>query len=70
MLKLKGKSLSDYANYLGVARQQISNKKNSDSFTADDLIKLADFTDTSLTFADNKGHRLITFDDEDLSKKK
>lgn len=67
LLAMYGKTLSDYANHMNVSKQQISNKKKTDSFKADDFIKLAELTNTQLAFIDNKGKPVITFDSNDLS---
>lgn len=67
LLKLKGLNLAGYAEYLKVSRQQITNKKKTDSFKADDLIQLAELTNTTLCFVDEKGKILISFDSDDLS---
>lgn len=55
---------------MNVSRQQISNKKKTDTFRADELINLSLMTDTSLVFIDNKtGKVLITLDKDDISTK-
>ena len=64
-----GKELQDYAEHLQISRQQLSNKKNSDAFKADDLIMLADLTDTTLALVDKNGKVVVEFTKEDLSKK-
>ena len=67
LLKLKGLNMSNYAKYMNVSRQQISNKKKNDTFRADELIKLAELTDTTLAFNDKEtGKTLIEFDKEDI----
>ncbi len=70
LLRLRDKTLSSFAAYLGVSRQQIANKKRKDSFTVDEFIRLADFTDTTLCFVDNKtGEILMKFDaKEDVAR--
>ena len=68
LLKLKGLNLASYADYLKVSRQQITNKKKADSFKADDLIQLAELTNTKMCFVDEKGDILISFNSDDLSK--
>ena len=63
LLKLKGLNMSNYAKYMNVSRQQISNKKKNDTFRADELIKLAELTDTTLAFNDKEtGKTLIEFE--------
>jgi hypothetical protein len=67
LLSLNKKNFTDYANYMNVSKQQLSNKKKSDSFKADELIKLAEMTGTILAFNDkNTGKPLIEFDISDL----
>lgn len=71
LLSLKGKNFSDYADYMKVSKQQISNKKKTDTFRADELIELADLTNTTLAFNDNEtGKPLIEFDKSDLKESK
>lgn len=67
LLAMKGKNLTDYAEYMKVSKQQISNKKKTDSFKADDLIKLAELTGTQLAFIDKNSEPIIKFDSSDLS---
>lgn len=67
LLAMNGKTLSDYANYMNVSKQQISNKKKSDTFKVDDFIQLAELTGTQLAFIDKNGKTVITFDTDDLS---
>lgn len=52
MIKLKGKSLVDLADYLGMSRQALSNKFYRDSFSGEDLLKIASFLDCKLAFID------------------
>lgn len=68
LLKLKNMSMSDFARFKNVSRQQISNKKKNDTFRADELIELAELTNTKLAFIDEKGNALITFNIEDIKK--
>lgn len=68
LLKFKGLNLARYAEFLKVSKQQITNKKKADSFKADDLIQLAELTNTKLCFVDEKGDILISFNSDDLSK--
>ena len=50
LLKLKGKTHSELAQFMGVSTQSISNKIYRDSFSAEDLIKIADFLCCDLAF--------------------
>ena len=47
---LSGKSKAELAKYLGISRQSLSNKFSRGSFSAEDLIKIADFTGSTLLF--------------------
>lgn len=53
MIKLKGKSLAGLATYLGMSRQALSNKFYRDSFSGEDLLKIASFLDCKLAFLDD-----------------
>ena len=53
MIKLKGKSLAGLAVYLGMSRQALSNKFYRDSFSGEDLLKIASFLDCKLAFLDD-----------------
>lgn len=70
LLSFKSKKNSSLAEALGLARQQaLTTKYARESFTSDDLIKLAELTDTQLCFVDKKtGDILIKFDSEDIKK--
>ena len=67
LLALKGKSLTEYAEFMKVSKQQISNKKKTDTFKVDDFINLAELTETRLAFIDKNGEPIIKFDSNDLS---
>lgn len=70
LLKLKGLNMSDFAKFLNVSRQQLSNKKKTDTFRSDEFIKLAEYTNTTLAFIDKTtGKPLIEFDINDLPEK-
>lgn len=70
LLKLKGLNMSDFAKYMNVSRQQLSNKKKTDTFRSDEFIKLAEMTNTTLAFVDNEtGKTLIEFDSSDIENK-
>lgn len=69
LLMLKGVKNGDYATALGLARQQaLTTKYARESFTSDDLIKLADLTGTELAFNGKEtGKAVVTFDSNDLN---
>ena len=69
LIKMSGSNVARFASHLNVSRQQLTNKKKTDAFTADDLIQLADFTNTSLCFVDKKGKVVLEFDMDDLQEK-
>ncbi len=69
LLKLKDMNISDFARHLNVSRQQISNKKKNDTFRADELIQLAELTNTNLSFTDKEtGKIIMSFDINDVQK--
>lgn len=60
--------MSDFARFKNVSRQQISNKKKTDTFRADELIEVAQLTNTKLAFIDENNNPVIIFDENDLKK--
>ena len=67
-LKLEGKKIEELAEMLNISRQSMSNKFYRDSFSAEDLIKIADFLGYSLAFVSNNQN--ITFSMDDIKQKK
>jgi transcriptional regulator with XRE-family HTH domain len=64
LLKLKGKSNSGLADYLGISVQALSNKFYRDSYSGDDLVKIAAFLECELAFiVDNSTKIALTLDD-------
>lgn len=62
LLECYGKSRKDVAGVLGLSSEQaVTNKYGRDSFTAQDLIKIADCCGVSLAFVDENGKAVITF---------
>ena len=68
LLKLKDMSMSDFARFKNVSRQQISNKKKNDTFRADELIEVALLTNTKLAFIDENNNPVIIFGENDIKK--
>lgn len=70
LLSMKDIKNSQYADILKLARQQaLTTKYARESFTSDDLIKLALLTNTRLSFIDNETNKeLISFDENDIKK--
>jgi transcriptional regulator with XRE-family HTH domain len=50
LLKLKGKNNQGLAEYLGISSQALSNKFYRDSYSGEDLIKIAAFLECELAF--------------------
>lgn len=48
LLVLRDKSTKDLATHLGITEQALRNKYNRDSFSTDDLIKIAQFVGCEL----------------------
>lgn len=63
-INLSGKSKTELAEYLNISNQSLSNKLSRGSFSAEDLIKIADFTgSTSLfEFEENQKIKLLKED--------
>ena len=60
----KGKKREDIASILEISSQAVSNKFNRDSFSAEDLIKIAECLGVSLALVDNG--KVIEFDMGDI----
>lgn len=70
-LKLRGVKAKDYSIKLNLSSPSVlDNKYRRQSFTAQDLIKLADLTGTRLAFIDTNDKPVIVFDNEDLEDNK
>lgn len=65
LLQIKGKKNTELAAYLGITAQSLSNKFNRGSFSAEDLIKIADFLGCELAFIISDNQK-ITLDIDDL----
>jgi len=50
LLAMAGKRNVELAEYLGMSPQSLQNKFNRGSFSADDLIRIAEFTGAELAF--------------------
>lgn len=66
-MTMKGKKNNELAEYLGITSQSLSNKFNRGSFSAEDLIKIADFTGSKLLFEFDENNK-ISFEVEDIRK--
>lgn len=68
LISIKGKKNIELAEYLDITPQSLQNKLARGSFSAEDLIKIADFLGCSLEFnIDNK--QKIVLDMEDIRTK-
>lgn len=59
LLKIKGYKMNDLAEYLGIGRQSLSNKFSRGSFSAEDLIKIADFLGCVLAFEIDNAQKIV-----------
>lgn len=66
-VKDNGYMMSELAEYLGLSRQSLSNKFKRESFSAEDLIKIATFLGGELVISCDKG-RFATFAQEDIDQ--
>ena len=58
LLNIKGKKIYELAEYLDISPQAMRNKLNRDSFSSNDLIKVADFLDCNLAFIINENQKI------------
>lgn len=68
LLNLKNKSTNDLCEALNIINVAFYRKVKNNTFKADELIKIADLTDTKLAFIDNDDKPIIIFDNKDLQK--
>ena len=68
LLNLKNKSTNDLCEVLNIINVAFYRKVKNNTFKADELIKIADLTDTKLAFIDNDDKPIIIFDNKDLQK--
>ncbi|MBZ4669396.1 MAG: hypothetical protein JG775_2549 [Defluviitaleaceae bacterium] len=59
LLSLKGKKSYELAEYLGITPQAMRNKLSRNSFSASDLIKIANFLNCDLAFEINENQKII-----------
>ena len=64
LLAISGKKQVDLAQYFGMTRQVMNNKLSRESWSAADLIKVADFCDCKIAFICPDGQRIyLSLDD-------
>ena len=61
MLVMEGMKRNEAAAALGISAQAMSNKYNRDSFSADDLVKVAAAAGYNLAFVRKRDGLMITF---------
>lgn len=59
LLSIKGKKNIELAAHLGISPQSMQNKFNRGSFSAEDLIKISEFTDCTLAFEVDGSQKII-----------
>ena len=64
LLYMKGKKQSDLAAHFGMWPQSMANKMSRGSFSAEDLLKIADFTGCRVAFVMEDGQMLYLETDE------
>jgi len=65
LLNIKGKKIQDLAECFGMSPQAMRNKLSRDSFSAADLIKVAQFLDAELSFVISDNQKIV-LDELDL----
>lgn len=65
LLSLSNKKNIELAAYLGISPQSMQNKLSRGSFSAEDLIKIAEFTGSELSF-NTANNQKITLDKGDI----
>ena len=69
LMKMCGKKNKELGDYLGLSSAQaLTNKFNRGSFSAEDLIRIAEFTGCELAFIVSRSQR-ITLEASDIRKK-
>ena len=63
LLKLQGKNNKGLAEYLGISDQALSNKFYRDSYSGEDLIKIAAYLECELAFITGSTKILLSEDD-------
>lgn len=66
LLNIKNKTSNDVCTTLNIMQPAYSRKTKTNTFKADELIKIATLTNTKLAFVDEKGVVLISFDENDI----
>lgn len=67
LLNITNKTTIELCEKLNILNVVYYRKIKNNTFKADELIKIAELTNTTLCFVDEKGKILISFDSDDLS---
>lgn len=59
LLNMKGKRQNDLAELFGISPQSMRNKFTRGSFSADELIQIADFLDCTLAFELDSAQKIV-----------
>jgi hypothetical protein len=59
LLNLTDRSDEGLADYLQIERQSLRNKYNRNSFSADDLVKIAEYCGAELSYTAKKGQKIV-----------
>lgn len=68
LLSYYGFVFADYARYLSIKPQSLNTKAKKDAYKIDELIKLAEMTNTKLAFLDEINQPIIIFSNEDIKE--
>ena len=68
LLQLKGSGVTEYAKATNQSQPNVSNKVKRNTWTVQDFLKIALYTNTTLTFMDEDNKPLITFDEKDIKE--
>ena len=68
ILALNGKRLTELAAYFGMTRQSMSNKVLRNSWSAEDLQKVASFVDCDFFFEMKDGQRIYLYSQADKNR--
>lgn len=69
LLARYGYNRTNYAEFMGMSKSSLGNKIKRGSWTAADLILLAEMTSTKLVIVDDTNRILVEFEKDDITKK-
>lgn len=69
LLKMTRKTQTGLAEKMDISRQALSNKLYRESFSAEDLIRIAEYTEVTLLFSKDENNRVV-LEVEDIALKK